>query len=168
MKSLFYAFFICVALFITNNALSDETVSFDGCEFAVTFPIPFEFTPIQVLGVRSTIAITSSKDGLPILRAECQPLLKGAKASDELILSSLEEQARSIGLSNVQVTIQKTEVGTVGTFFGKKNAGGFEMAQMGKLYVGNRSILNLLSTELLSEFPSKKTNQFFGSVKRLQ
>lgn len=149
-----------------TKSTSNDILRFDGCEYTVKFPIKPKLCPVRAGGKDSIIAITSSKDGMPILRAECQPIMEGAIVTRELIMSSLEEQARSIGLRNVQVTIQETDLGLVGTFFGKKNGGGYEMAQMGKIYVGKHSILNLLSTELLSRFPSKKTNLFFGSVRR--
>jgi len=166
MPRLLLTLFIGISLFISNTAFSNDIVTFDGCEYTVIFPIRVKLTPVHTSGIESVVAITSCKDGMPILRAECQPLMEGAKVSNDMIVSTLEEQALSIGLTNVQVIVQTTDIGIVGTFFGKKIAGGFEMAQMGKLYVGERSILNLLSTEPLSKFPSKKTNIFFGSVRK--
>ncbi len=166
MTRIVLAIFIGFYLIIPDFAFSNDIVTFDGCEYSVTFPIKPKLIPFRVSGTETIIAMTSSKDGMPILRAECQPIKGGAIVTRELIMSSLEEQARSVGLRDVQVSIQATENGLVGTFTGKKNAGGYEMAQMGKMYVGKHSILNLLSTELLSRFPSKKTNLFFGSVRR--
>ena len=158
--------FMGISFVLPASAFTNDIITFDGCEYTVDFPIKPKFIPVRAGGEDSIIAMTSSKDGMPILRAECQQIMDGAIVTRELIMTSLEQQARSIGLENVQVTIQETDIGMVGTFFGKKNAGGYEMAQMGKMYVGKHSILNLLSTELLSRFPSKKTNLFFGSVKR--
>lgn len=153
-------------LIIPNFAFSNDIITFDACEYTVVFPIKPKLIPFRSGGTDIIIAMTSSKDGMPILRAECQPIKEGALITRDLIMSSLEQQAHSIGLGNVQVSIQETEIGLVGTYTGKKNAGGYEMIQMGRMYVGKHSILNLLSTELLNKFPSKKTNMFFGSVRR--
>lgn len=62
-----------------------------------------KLTPIRTAGIESTIAMTSSKDGMPLLRAECQPLMKGAKVTKDMIMSSLEEQAQSIGLTPIEL-----------------------------------------------------------------
>lgn len=149
-----------------SAAIAQGEVRISGCEYTITFPTPPRSVSYQAGGKPGEFLVTRTEDGLPILRAECQAIVDQSAVSDALILRSLEEQAASIGLSNVQIAVEHNKLGIVGTFTGRKVASGYEMIQMGKLYAGRSSVLNLLVTERLSAFPSKRTNAFLSSVRR--
>lgn len=151
---------------IASQVLAQQEVRIKGCEYAVTFPTPPRTVPYQAEGKPGEFFVTRTEDGPPILRAECQRITDRSGLSEALIVKSLEEQATSTGLSNVQITMERSELGLVGTYVGRKTASGHEMIQMGKLYVGKTSVLNLLVIETLKAFPSKRANAFIWSVKR--
>jgi hypothetical protein len=151
---------------VATQASAQQEVRIKGCEYAVTFPTPPRAVSYQAGGKPGEFFVTQTEDGPPILRAECQRITDRSGLSEALIVKSLEEQAASIGLSNVQVTMEHSQLGLVGTYVGRKTASGHEMIQMGKLYVGRTSVLNLLVIETLKAFPSKRANAFLWSVKR--
>ena len=151
---------------VATQTSAQQEVRIKDCEYAVTFPTHPRAVSYQAEGKPGEFFVTRSEDGTPILRAECQKITDRSGLSEALIVKSLEEQAASIGLSHVQVTMERSELGLVGTYVGRKTAAGHEMIQMGKLYVGRTSVLNLLVIETLKAFPSKRANGFVWSVKR--
>jgi len=155
-----------LVLVVVGSATAWHTTKLPDCEYSVTFPYKPKVIMYEANGRSGYFLMTESKDGLPILRAECQAIADRSALSDQLILNSLKEQAESTGLTNVQVTLEHNRLGIIGTFTGRKMASGFEMIQMGRIYVGRHSVLNLLVTEKLESFPSKKANAFVNSVKR--
>lgn len=160
--------YLLALLFVLDGApaLAQQEVRMSGCEYTITFPTAPRAVPYQAGGKPGEFLVTRTEDGPSILRAECQAIVDRSAVSEELIRKSLEEQAASIGLSNVQVTLERSPLGLVGTYVGRKTASGHEMIQMGRLYVGRTSVLNLLVIETVTAFPSKRANVFLWSVKR--
>ena len=151
---------------ISAPAYAQQTVRISGCEYSVTFPTAPRTVSYVADGKPGEYLVTRTEDGLPILRVECQTIVDRSRLSEALIVKSLEEQAASIGLTNVQVTIERLQLGLIGTYVGRKTASGHEMIQMGRLYVGKTSVLNLLVIETVRSFPSKRADAFLASVKR--
>lgn len=160
-----YAIALSLVL-ISAPAYAQQTVRIPGCEYSMTFPTAPRPVSYVADGKPGEYLVTRTEDGLPILRVECQTIIDRSKLSEALIVKSLEEQATSIGLTNVQVTIERSQLGLIGTYVGRKTASGHEMIQMGRLYVGKTSVLNLLVIETVRSFPSKRANAFLASVKR--
>jgi hypothetical protein len=151
---------------ISASAYAQKTIHIPGCEYSITFPTAPRPVSYIAHGKPGEYLVTRTEDGLPTLRVECQTIVDRSKLSEALIAESLEEQAASIGLTNVQVTIERTQLGLIGTYVGRKTASGHEMIQMGKLYIGKTSVLNLLVIETVRSFPSKRASAFLASVKR--
>lgn len=161
-----FVIFLCLVLIVAESTASDFKTKLPYCEYSVIFPNKPKFIEYEANDRPGYYLVTESKDGLPILRAECQAIADRSAVSDQLVLKSLKEQAESTGLVNVQVTLEHSKLGLIGTFTGRKAASGFQMIQMGKIYVGENSVLNLLVTEKLESFPSRKANMFINSVQR--
>jgi hypothetical protein len=153
-------------LFGAAPAVAQREIRLSGCEYTITFPTTPRVVSYQAGGRPGEFLMTRTEDGPPILRAECQAIVDRSGLSEALIVKSLEEQAASIGLTNVQVTMERSQLGLIGTYFGRKTAPGQEMMQMGRLYVGRTSVLNVLVIETVGSFPSKRANAFLWSVKR--
>jgi hypothetical protein len=150
----------------TGNAAAQHKTKLPDCEYSVTFPYKPRVIKYEASERPGYFLMTESKDGLPILRVECQAIADRSALSDQLVLKSLKEQAESTGLNNVQVTLEHSKLGVIGTFTGRKIASGFQMIQMGRIYIGELSVLNLLITEKLESFPSIRANDFINSVQR--
>jgi hypothetical protein len=158
--------FLALLLHISNSAKAQYNVTLPECEYNITFPSEPKKFSYHSGGRPGNFLMTEAKAGLPILRAECQAIVDKSILNDQLVMKSLQEQAQSIGLENIQTVIEHNSLGIVGTFTGRKKASGVEMIQMGRIYVGNRPVMNLLATETLKSFPSKQANTFFFSVRR--
>ncbi len=118
-------------------------------------------------GKESIVAKIKFKKGLPLFRGECMVApVDQHKLSSDNIYSLMKEQADTIGLENLQLFIEKKELGIVGTYKGIKRTGNVVMIQFGQMYFGNNSIFNIIAFEQLKNFPSKELNTVLFSVKR--
>ena len=104
-------------------------------------------------------------DESPFMRAECLPLAD-PNQTIAAFRSVLENHARMSGIQNPEITIGKTNLGTVGTYSGLRKAGGFDIKFYGKVIIGSRSLLSLLTSEELATFPSDKAIYFLNTVEK--
>lgn len=106
------------------------------------------------------------EENSPFLRAECLPLDNPAETRSNL-RSVLANQAQQSGVPNPEITLQEDpRLGAVGTFSGVRKGGGFDIRLYGKIVVGQRSVLLLLTSELAQVFPSDKTVIFLNTLER--
>jgi len=97
------------------------------------------------------------------MRAECLPLTD-PKQTIAAFRRVLENQGKMAGISNPEITIEKTSLGMVGTYSGQREAGGFDIKLFGKLIIGSQSLLSLLTSEEVANFPSDKLIYFLNTV----
>ena len=160
--------FFQVLLSIDSHAHAGSPVSIPDCEYKITFPLSYKKMPYQVENSSGFIFLATGKNGgYPSLRAQCLPIADRSLLSDKLIFESLNAQAESFGLREIQSFIARSPLGIIGMYTGKKEAGGIKIIQMGRLYIGDSSVLNLIATEELKNYPSNKLNSFFSSVRKI-
>lgn len=161
----------CLFFMPIGSALSGSTITysepaiFSGCEFRVFFPTKTKRKSAFANGIESTIVQSIYGSGGPFMRAECLPL----SAPNETIAafrSILKNQAQNAGIKNPEVTIEKTELGSIGTYSGVRKAGGFDIKFFGKLVIGQSSLLSLLVSEELEKFPSDKVLYFLNTIEK--
>jgi len=156
---------------LSNTAIGGSTikysepVTFPGCEFRVHFPTKTQRKTAYSNGIES-LMVQSIYDGeSPFMRAECLPLTDPSQTI-AAFRTVLESQARMSGIQNPEITIEKTKLGMVGTYSGIRKAGGFDIKLFGKLIIGSRSLLSLLTSEELMKFPSDKAVYFLNTVEK--
>ena len=143
-----------------------EAVTFPGCEFRVYFPTKTQRKTAYANGIES-VMVQSVYDGKsPFMRVECLPLADPGQTT-AAFRSVLENQARMSGIQDPEITIETINLGIVGTYSGLRKAGGFDIKFFGKLIIGDRSLLSLLISEELSQFPSDKTVYFLNTVEKI-
>lgn len=142
-----------------------KPTTFPNCEFKVFFPTKTQQKTAYANGMESVI-VQSVYDGEgPFMRAECLPLSEPNETIAAL-RPMLENQARMSGIQNAEITIEKNKLGMIGTYAGERKAGGFDIKFFGKVVVGSRSLLSLLTSEEVEKFPSDKTIFFLNTVER--
>ncbi len=142
-----------------------QTVTWPLCEYSVKFPTKTEEKSIIFNGVKSITVQSISNGKGAYMRAECLPL-KNPKDITSRFQSVLEKGAKMAGLTNPTITIKNGELGTIGTYFGIKKGAGQDAKFLGKLIIGEKSVLTLLVADKASGFPSEEVTYFLGSVER--
>src|SRR4030067_2476076 len=98
-----------------------EPITFSNCEFRVFFPTKTQKKTAFANGIESLI-VQSVYDGeSPFMRAECLPL-SNPNETTAAFRSILENQARNAGLQNPEITMEKCQVGVIGTYAGVRKA----------------------------------------------
>ena len=160
--------YISVALFLvySSESFAEHDFKSEGCEYVVTFPVKPQYKYVRAELGDNVIAQTTPEHGLPNLRAECIIVNDPSYFTREVLLESLENQAQSVGLSDIQLTVEQTKLGTLGTFTSKKQGPKAPFVMVGKWYLGQRSMLNIMIIERLDAYPSDRTMAFLRSVTR--
>lgn len=148
-----------------SSVTYSEPITFSGCEFRVFFPTKTKQKKLFVNGIEGLIVQSVYDRESPFMRAECLPL-SNPNETIAAFQSILQNQARNAGLQNPEITIEKSKLGVIGTYAGKRKAGGFDIKFFGKLVIGNVSILSLLISEEAAKFPSDKAVYFLNTVER--
>lgn len=162
-------FLTFLLLVIFGSAVGDspinysESISFPGCEFQVHFPTKTQRKMAYANGNESLIVQSIYDSESPFMRAECIPL-SDPKQTIAAFRSVLENQGKMAGISNPEITIEKTSLGMVGTYSGHRKTGGFDIKLFGKLIIGRQSLLSLLTSEEATKFPSDKLIYFLNTV----
>lgn len=148
-----------------STLTNPKAVTFPSCEFKVFFPVKTQEKTAFANGIESLI-VQSVYDGeSPFMRAECLPLADPSQTTASF-RGVLENQAKMAGVKTPEITIEKSKLGLVGTYSGVRVAGGFDIKLFGKLIIGRRSLLSLLTSEELADFPSDMTVFFLNTVEK--
>jgi hypothetical protein len=173
MRRMFLPFlFICSVLLPSISISQDdpsinnpEVVSFEGCEYTVFFPTSTK-QKVSYVGEFKSVMVQSVYDGKsPFMRAECFPLSNRSETLSNF-KAILENHAKLSGIKEPQITIEDNELGRIGTYSGVRKVGGFNIKFFGKVIIGRFSILSLLVSEELSQFPSDKSVFFINTIRR--
>jgi hypothetical protein len=140
-----------------------ERVSFPQCEFVVQFPSETKRKFVSAQGMELVMVESVYDARSPYFRAECLPL-RDPEETKRRFRSVLESQASMAGISEPIITIEQSPIGVVGTYTGTRLGGGFEIRLYGKLIIGKRSLLSLLTSDLAELFPRDQSVIFLNTV----
>ena len=88
--------------------------------------------------------------------------------TEETVRRSLVFQANAMGITNPMVNFEETPIGTLGYVNGTKKLEQFNYAIVLKTYRGTRSILNLIAIDEIRNYPSRRSIDFFVSVRKVK
>ncbi len=147
------------------SADGTHKVSAYGSEYAVIFPNQFKKRDAMVNNIQTLVFETANMEIFPQLRAEFISNVDG-NAFIANFQERLNAYAHIASIQNPEISIyqNKETLGKIGTYSGIKKIGDYEIRIVGKMFVGDHSIMNLMVVEPLEASLSYEAAMFFDSV----
>lgn len=160
--SLHMSWLLFAGILLVSFQCQATVVEWSDCEYTVAFPVETQSKQVQVGSISFLRYESVYSVNVPYLRAECARLEKVDTRS------ALLQYANSFNVSISEITVEQSELGTVGMLYGTKVIAGADLpvAVLIKTYTGTHSTLMLMVVEAKETYPSSVTLRFINSPKR--
>ena len=162
---------LCVGLSVAALApqAAEQLVRVGQCEYSVQLPEK----PVVKPGRRPAAGIAAGpslvgriNNRVPAYRVECQTFAQMPPNARQYMLEDAEEQARGLGLKDLQFSIKDTRLGTVFEYYGIDVQARHRFVVTGRTILGRQSVFLLEATEPAANYPSGETRRVFDSIRR--
>lgn len=143
-------------------------VQFDDCEFAAVFLSDPDVFTSEEGGRRAIVSMSKAVDPFPAVRASCY-LVDSSMAREETAMKSVfAEKIRETKLTEAVWQTARTPLGMEIQVHGDLYTVNGKMKVLQKLFVGKRSVLEVLVMEPDGHFPSVASAEFLGNIVRVR
>lgn len=149
----------------SEKKYSGYNIKSDGCEYTITYPAKPEISSYASQGYGG-IRYSLHNDSLPIFGSECYSA-DTSQFPHEDINYILKTMASNAGARMVNKNIIQTKLGTVGELKAIKETGKNHLSLIGRIYIGNKSLLFITIVDYSDNIDYRIKNQrFLDSVRR--